>query len=541
MLSRTFSNVTETAILAAVIALASIVRRDLRSPSFVQVCILFGILIGFGASVRISLLFFAWPIGVFLILVHTRRNGSSLVGQIVEFVQVGSIVSAIVFIPAALTFLAFVVVDSLFYETLSICHGNSCALGIQGAFSAFISSVLSGTMPTVNGSLLWTAYNNYLYNSNASNVAHHGLHPRYLHVTINMLILFGPAVYWRLGERTYRTVRSIFSASEETSSAPSPSLHNEPTAPRNVQQESSESTLRRRNVAKVIAVEPSKPTRIESAFFHVSVPASDILLLSVCWSGLLLLSLVPHQEFRFLLPCTIPIALLTGREDKDESSNSGIVASAANSTRSSRFRKFLSIAHTLTTVVLLGMLHQGALVRQWTTSNQGSNNTAHPDAFVYLHTYTTPSVFLHAAVDENAASIHNLNDLSRFDLPALLDRPSVDSASKFHYVRIVLPTSVPFPLDAMQTLLRSSYHQAASLDCARRVCLVSTCRLLSAHLSLDEQPNPDAARTHPPTDMLVDYRCENQPETLCPPCEASTNPLAHLFGLAEYTWLLPRA
>lgn len=47
------------------------------------------------------------------------------------------------------------------------------------------------TRLTYRGSLTWTILNNLRYNLDETNLAQHGLHPRYLHLLVNYPVLFG--------------------------------------------------------------------------------------------------------------------------------------------------------------------------------------------------------------------------------------------------------------------------------------------------------------------------------------------------------------
>jgi phosphatidylinositol glycan class Z len=48
---------------------------------------------------------------------------------------------------------------------------------------------------SVQGSLVLAPWNNLLYNTNSNNLAEHGLHPRWTHVLVNMQIMFGPLLF----------------------------------------------------------------------------------------------------------------------------------------------------------------------------------------------------------------------------------------------------------------------------------------------------------------------------------------------------------
>ena len=46
--------------------------------------------------------------------------------------------------------------------------------------------------------LVLTPWNSLIYNMNPANLAHHGMHPLWLHILVNMPLLFGPACVYLL-------------------------------------------------------------------------------------------------------------------------------------------------------------------------------------------------------------------------------------------------------------------------------------------------------------------------------------------------------
>ena len=61
-----------------------------------------------------------------------------------------------------------------------------------------------------------TPYNFLLYNMSAENLASHGLHPRWLHVTINMPMIISPALWFYVVTAGFRTLRNSLSAKDKT-------------------------------------------------------------------------------------------------------------------------------------------------------------------------------------------------------------------------------------------------------------------------------------------------------------------------------------
>ena len=121
-----------------------------------------------------------------------------------------------------------------------------------------------------------TPYNNLLYNLSPDNLAKHGLHPRWLHIVVNLPLIIGPGliVYGLLAARRVYI---------------------------QVQPDKSQ------NFLVVI-------NRSQSSFFP-DADRSDINRICTACIGVILLSLAvlslqPHQEPRFLTPLLVPFVVL---------------------------------------------------------------------------------------------------------------------------------------------------------------------------------------------------------------------------------------
>ncbi|RVX69804.1 hypothetical protein B0A52_06449 [Exophiala mesophila] len=170
-----------------------------------------------------------------------------------------------------------------------------------------------------------TPINNLLYNSQTENLAQHGLHPHYQHILVNLPQLLGPAL-----------VVLIVSA-----------------YPFN---------------ARVLKTMLGNP-RLASAF-----------------TGTILLSLIPHQEPRFLLP-TIPLLLTSIRLPTSRFWNRAFWISWA------LFNSILA--------VLMGIYHQGGVIPTqlavpWLVvhSTEATNSTAHNVEVFWWKTYPPPNFLL---------------------------------------------------------------------------------------------------------------------------------------------------
>ncbi|EFR01319.1 GPI mannosyltransferase 4 [Nannizzia gypsea CBS 118893] len=202
---------------------------------------------------------------------------------------------------------------------------------LPDSFSTFIRN------PTI------TPLNNLLYNSDTSNLASHGLHPRYNHLLVNLPLLLGPAYLVSLW--------SLF-----TRGMVSPTFH-------------------------------TRNTRAYSALF-----------------GALIISLFPHQEARFLLPC-VPLLLTCFKPPKS--------------------RTFLAawIVFNCTLGALMGIYHQGGVVPAQLHIPTLLSESLPPSeptvnvSVLWWKTYSPPYWLVGDGSSTNAFSIttHDLKGMSRGD------------------------------------------------------------------------------------------------------------------------------
>jgi len=210
--SRPFSNTIETICLALVLYAAH------ESRAF-----WFGVVSAFGCFARITFPAFGIPVGFYALFrkydfVMQAQSKGKKIGLIYEMAK---------------------------YLT-SICGGLGLGLiihlGIDSAFVASVSGVCHNFTFTLAGyKFVLAPLNNLIYNMNPVNLAQHGLHPRYIHVLVNMQLLFSPI--W---------VMSLF------------------------------------------------------RWKQLQVLTGVVLL------GLIVLSVAPHQEPRFLLPLVVPVSVSMG-------------------------------------------------------------------------------------------------------------------------------------------------------------------------------------------------------------------------------------
>lgn len=176
-----------------------------------------------------------------------------------------------------------------------------------------------------------TPYNFFIYNSNPYHLAEHGLHPRYLHLTVNIHLLFGPLSFY-FYKRLYHLI--------------------------------------------LIAMKKKKFDKSYCPLIMIIFP-------------LVLLSLFPHQEPRFLIPI-LPLVVMTGIEQIEEKSKMKNVFI------------FVWILFNMLLTPIYGVLHQGGVVQSLLHIEKQLNYKQpeinpifnSDDKFVFFRTYMPPHSLL---------------------------------------------------------------------------------------------------------------------------------------------------
>ncbi|KAI8374421.1 Alg9-like mannosyltransferase family-domain-containing protein [Radiomyces spectabilis] len=192
------------------------------------------------------------------------------------------------FLFGGLTVAAFcVVADSLYYGSLKLTAG-SVHMDTLHKLLDFILHPSQWTQLAYEGTLSWTPLNNLLYNLKTENLAQHGIHPRYVHLLVNLPMLFGPLAF-------------VFAA-------------------------------------KFISM-------IKGAKNDAQAPIIYVLLgiVGISMAGL---SLMPHQEARFLAPMLVPLVLLVAWHQR----------------RLPVAFWLLWVVFNIATLYIFGVLHQGGIV-----------------------------------------------------------------------------------------------------------------------------------------------------------------------------------
>lgn len=237
-LNRPFTNSLETMCLSM---LCMVVVRDFQflnlgrdslKPSLLNP-LLMGVIGAFGLWTRFTFCIFAFPAVICFFL----ERWSFMKGL---FEKLRIIMTTFLTIATSFTItsLYFVYEDTRFYSLLQALSDRE--------------------LPETLLSMSITPWNAFRYNSKVSNLNDHGLHPRYLHVLVNLPILFGPLC-----------IIFFFSF------------------------------LKRYNSKK-------SKSRIAERI--------DRMMYSILFFGTFVLSCAPHQEPRFLVPLTIPVVIVLGEK-----------------------------------------------------------------------------------------------------------------------------------------------------------------------------------------------------------------------------------
>lgn len=176
-----------------------------------------------------------------------------------------------------------------------------------------------------------TPWNAFSYNSQSENLQQHGLHPRWTHALVNMFLMFGPLSllgYFVLTRSTHWIIGSNLSEGKR--------------------------------------------------WMEDRTYASIVVCKAILISGLVLLSIAPHQEPRFLLPLLIPLVVLSDNP-LTRSPPTNLVP--------------IWVLFNFVLLLIFGVAHQGGVVPSLLAISSASKSLERPSplAVVYYHTYTPPT------------------------------------------------------------------------------------------------------------------------------------------------------
>lgn len=225
---RPFSNTLETMCLAVLCAIAT---RDMKhTPSLVETVLvptILGLVGGIGLFSRFTFCIYAFPVVLSVLSLRIQHFSKESRFKLISITIISMAAS---FLMVTLSFVWF---DARFYSN---------QIGTESTF------------PTLDGLKKYIApWNAFRYNTKANNLSEHGIHPRMMHMFVNVPLLFGPlAVFF---------------------------------------------------VSRLVTIHKRS---------REGMSPVDQMLNAVFIFGLSVLSLAPHQEPRFLLPLMVPLVTLHG-------------------------------------------------------------------------------------------------------------------------------------------------------------------------------------------------------------------------------------
>jgi phosphatidylinositol glycan class Z len=300
---------------------------------------------------------------------------------------------------------------------------------VYGFIGAFSTSALFVTIDSMYfGRFTIAPLNNALYNMDSSNLAEHGLHPRWLHVVVNMHVLFGPLAILTYIIMIIRISTCLTGCNKRD---------------------------RIRN-----SINSNKRRRITSLIDSTTGTINVNLLCMLCIaSGLGFLSLAPHQEARFLLPLLVPIIIVCSSFLKQIETNVANTVSKTNAPMKPCYYSFLFVTFIFNFILLLlfGIFHQGGLIRSILHLEhlKNYNRNDHGNAFSYrayfYKTHMPPRFMLSNYGSPGDAGFCEVIDLKGAGIDILKQKMIKGSSSIIYENKIktlvIAPKSVHLELD----------------------------------------------------------------------------------------------
>eukprot|EP00124_Ichthyophonus_hoferi_P000637 Ihof_evm8s25 gene=Ihof_evmTU8s25 len=374
---RPFSNGVETFIVAMLIVCVVSPRKTEEKPLIKTNRhwiwdALIGLLAAVGLFNRFTVVVFLFPLAIYWLYdesSHQIRAGKPLWPTILQGIYKGMIK---IFVPFMAWAAMFVVFDSIYFNTLII---------------EWRSREVSSWLPIkTTGSLTITPYNALKYNLDTSNLKIHGIHPRATHLLVNMTLLFGP-IAWGYFYLLFKLVKCLC-------------LH--------LWTEEG-----KRSVTDIVFT--LLPPLGQSKGI-VSRPRVTIVLISCVIVPILLLSIQPHQEARFILPVLVPLITII-----------------APSTLKTRYRQVGWLVFNVIMIAFYGYIHQGGVYPSLVDISNSINRShdSGPDLditcqshhVIFYRTYMPPRYLLQHAPQIPAHTV-TVYDLAGGDSQLLFD--SVD-------------------------------------------------------------------------------------------------------------------
>jgi phosphatidylinositol glycan class Z len=241
-----------------------------------------------------------------------------------------------------------------------------------------------------------TPWNALRYNSQSSNLSHHGIHPRITHAFVNLPMLFGPLAFYFY----YKCMYGVFTKTNYM-------------------------FVRGSNDTQM----QQSPTATAGT---INNPVQQLrnIVNGMCYGmimfGIGILSCAPHQEPRFLLPLILPLVLVYVSHINYTSKSNTQIIERYNMGKQMMNMKvtFLWILFNTILLFFFGIMHQGALIPSLlhvsnTIANEGEGvnlrmgMNAQPTAIVLFHTYMPPSFLLRHDHYERIDSKSNVDTLNK--------------------------------------------------------------------------------------------------------------------------------
>jgi len=364
--------------------------------------VLYGGLLAFGEFARITFVLYAFPLALFLLYEEMESRTKDWASLITGILFGFSLVSAII-----------IIIDSVYYGSILISIGGTTFRWFDLLCPSFYLNLMSNITNISLESLTWTIspVNNIIYNSDPENLNKHGTHLRITHM-FNLFVLFGPLAYvaiepyytW-LDEKLGVMVGQLPGRKKEAKTVSKKKLL-----------QTTGNTVKTNKAA--IRVQEGK-------FAH-----TKLALLASIVAAFIILSLIPHQEMRFLLPMLVPLVLLGY---KKIFGNEGFF-----------WLKVCWIGFNIFFLLTFAIFHQGGVVPAILNLSSRPIEPGSTQHVIFYHTYMPPQHLF--AIEKSGKPKHVVYDLmgkSLTDLrKALLRTPEQFSYSPKDKIYVVAPATV---------------------------------------------------------------------------------------------------
>ncbi|KAI8051653.1 Alg9-like mannosyltransferase family-domain-containing protein [Syncephalis plumigaleata] len=198
--TRSFSNTIESILIGFVLwSFFDLVRHGLGRRAIhlhlTRRTALLGSLMMIGVFARITMVFFCIPVILAFCYVVDQRSGHRKIGswwwrgQNIVYQAIPAIIGALI------TGVTCILVDSFYFRSIKLLAYDN-PITWSDVWTYIQQPLLITTTPlSIEGSLTIAPWNNARYNMSTENLEQHGLHPHYLHALVNMPMLYGPLIW----------------------------------------------------------------------------------------------------------------------------------------------------------------------------------------------------------------------------------------------------------------------------------------------------------------------------------------------------------